>query len=478
METFCYETKEGVTYGYFPVLREMGFENAFTCMEGGESAILPHTLNMALHVGDEAALVIRNREKAARALSISLDRTVTCAQIHGSQIAVVDAAQAGRGARDFGTTLAGVDGLASGEKDLPLMLFYADCTPIMIVDPVQKGAALLHVGWRGTVGAIGPKAVSVMKETFHSQPRDLVAAIGPSIGPKDYEVDDRVRNAAPGYEAFFIQTRPHHYLMDLWHLNAAMLQKAGIPTNQIYLAGVSTFSSDHYFSYRRDHGRTGSLLPFYFNVEGKTRKEMLCMLSEKLASVQKKIDEALALRKEKKVTGDTVTILAVTKNHPPEVVTEALDAGLTEIGENRVQEAMHKQEVLPKRGHWHLIGHLQTNKAKHAVEHFDLIESADSAKILTHLDRAAEQVGKVQDVLLQINEAGESQKSGFQPADFRAIVKTLDDYPHLRVRGVMVIAQATDQVEETRPVFRAGYEDFLFLRDALKHEDVNILPWA
>ena len=71
------------------------------------------------------------------------------------------------------------------------MLFYADCTPIMIVDPVQKGAALLHAGWRGTVGAIGPKAVSVMKETFHSQPRDLVAAIGPSIGPKDYEVDDR-----------------------------------------------------------------------------------------------------------------------------------------------------------------------------------------------------------------------------------------------------------------------------------------------
>ena len=264
METFCYETKEGVTYGYFPVLREMGFENAFTCMEGGESAILPHTLNMALHVGDEAALGIRNREKAARALSISLDRTVTCAQIHGSQIAVVDAAQAGRGARDVGTTLAGVDGLASGEKDLPLMLFYADCTPIMIVDPVQKGAALLHAGWRGTVGAIGPRAVSVMKETFHSQPRDLVAAIGPSIGPKDYEVDDRVRNAAPGYEAFFIQTRPHHYLMDLWHLNAAMLQKAGIPTNQIYLAGVSTFSSDHYFSYRRDHGRTGRLAAILF----------------------------------------------------------------------------------------------------------------------------------------------------------------------------------------------------------------------
>lgn len=150
------------------------------------------------------------------------------------------------------------------KRIFPSCFFYADCTPIMIVDPVQKGAALLHAGWRGTVGAIGPRAVSVMKETFHSQPRDLVAAIGPSIGPKDYEVDDRVRNAAPGYEAFFIQTRPHHYLMDLWHLNAAMLQKAGIPTNQIYLAGVSTFSSDHYFSYRRDHGRTGRLAAILF----------------------------------------------------------------------------------------------------------------------------------------------------------------------------------------------------------------------
>ena len=159
------------------------------------------------------------------------------------------------------------------------------------------------------------------------------------------------------------------------------------------------------------------------------------------------------------------------------MVTEALDAGLTEIGENRVQEAMHKQEVLPKRGHWHLIGHLQTNKAKHAVEHFDLIESADSAKILTHLDRAAEQVGKVQDVLLQINEAGRAKK-WLSTGRISGHCKTLDAYPHLRVRGVMVIAQATDQVEETRPVFRAGYEDFLFLRDALKHKDVNILPWA
>ncbi|MCD2435472.1 YggS family pyridoxal phosphate-dependent enzyme [Acidaminococcus sp. NSJ-142] len=192
------------------------------------------------------------------------------------------------------------------------------------------------------------------------------------------------------------------------------------------------------------------------------------MLQENLAKVQAKVQEALANRKEKKATGDKVTILAVTKNHPPEIVTEALAAGLTDVGENRVQEAMHKQEVLPPGGVWHLIGHLQTNKAKHAVEHFAIIESVDSEKIMQHLDKEAAALGKVQDVLLQINEAGEEQKSGFAPEEFRAVIPKLGNYPHLRVRGVMVIAQATDQVEETRPVFAAGYQDFLYLKNQLQ----------
>lgn len=199
------------------------------------------------------------------------------------------------------------------------------------------------------------------------------------------------------------------------------------------------------------------------------------MLKDKIAEVQAKIQEALAKRTEPKITGDKVTILAVTKNHPADVVTETLAAGLTEIGENRVQEAMHKQAVLPPGGNWHLIGHLQTNKAKHAVEHFAIIESVDSLKILDHLEKAAAELGKVQDVLLQINEAGEVQKSGFAPADFRAAIPELKNYPHIQVRGVMVIAQATDNVEETRPVFAAGYKDFVYLKEALKSDAVDTL---
>ena len=199
------------------------------------------------------------------------------------------------------------------------------------------------------------------------------------------------------------------------------------------------------------------------------------MLAENLAVVQNKIKEAVAKRTEPKATGENVTIVAVTKNHPAEIVTEALAAGLQNVGENRVQEAQHKKTILPAGGIWHLIGHLQKNKAKHAVETFDIIESIDSEEILGRIDKLAEEANKVQDVLLQINEAREPQKSGLAPEEFTALIGKLSAYSHVRVRGVMVIAQATDNVEETRPVFAAGYKDFLLLQKTVGQENCNIL---
>jgi len=199
------------------------------------------------------------------------------------------------------------------------------------------------------------------------------------------------------------------------------------------------------------------------------------MLADNLTQVENKVKAALAARKEPKATGDAVTIVAVTKNHPAEVVTEALAAGLTNVGENRVQEVMHKKEVLPAGGIWHLIGHLQSNKVKHAVDIFDLIESVDSVKILELIDKQAAAKGKKQEVLLQINEAGEEQKSGFAPAEFKALLPKLKDYSHVVVKGVMVIAQATENVEETRPVFAAGYQDFLCLQQIVGQAQCTLL---
>ena len=195
------------------------------------------------------------------------------------------------------------------------------------------------------------------------------------------------------------------------------------------------------------------------------------MLADNLKIVQKKIEASLQKRKEAMQTGDAVTLVAVTKNHVPEVITEALSLGVECIGENRVQEAKHKKEVLPAGGKWHLIGHLQTNKARQAVALFDLIESIDSERLLTLINDEAARIGKVQDVLLQLNIAKEEQKTGFTKEEYLAVLEKLGEYKNIRLRGLMVIAQACSDIEETRPVFAAGYRAYCRLKEAYPEVD-------
>lgn len=198
------------------------------------------------------------------------------------------------------------------------------------------------------------------------------------------------------------------------------------------------------------------------------------MLAENLQQVQAKIEEALQLRKAKDLlTGDSVTLVAVTKNHPPEVITDIEALGIANVGENRVQEAKHKQEALGKHGYWHLIGHLQTNKARQAVALFDLIESVDSEHLLAAVDKEAARIGKVQDILLQLNIAHEEQKSGLDKDEYLALLPKLDAYKNVHVRGLMVIAQKCDDIEETRPIFAAGYRAFARLKEQRK--DIDLL---
>ena len=197
------------------------------------------------------------------------------------------------------------------------------------------------------------------------------------------------------------------------------------------------------------------------------------MLADNLKIVQEKIEASLKKRKEAMQTGDNVTLVAVTKNHAPEVITEALSLGVECIGENRVQEAKHKKEVLPAGGKWHLIGHLQTNKARQAVALFDLIESVDSERLLVLIDEEAKRIGKIQDVLLQLNIAKEEQKTGFTKEEYLAVLEKLADFKNIRLRGLMVIAQASSNIEETRPVFAAGYRAYCRLKAV--HPEIDCL---
>ena len=149
-----------------------------------------------------------------------------------------------------------------------------------------------------------------------------------------------------------------------------------------------------------------------------------------------------------------VRIVAVTKTHGPEAVRAALAAGLTDIGENRVQEAMEKQDALAGvRVDWHLIGTLQRNKARHAAGRFALIHSVDRLDLAAELDRRAAE-GSRQAVLVQVNCSDEPQKGGVEPGGVPALLDALGGFARLEVRGLMTMSALTDDVAEQRRAFR------------------------
>jgi PLP dependent protein len=149
-----------------------------------------------------------------------------------------------------------------------------------------------------------------------------------------------------------------------------------------------------------------------------------------------------------------VRIVAVTKTHGPEAVRAAVAAGLTDIGENRVQEAMEKQDALTGvRVDWHLIGTLQRNKARHAAGRFALIHSIDRLDLAAELDRRAAP-GSRQAVLVQVNCSDEPQKGGVEPGGLAALLDALAGLARLEVRGLMTMSALTDDVAEQRRAFR------------------------
>lgn len=168
---------------------------------------------------------------------------------------------------------------------------------------------------------------------------------------------------------------------------------------------------------------------------------------------------------------DTVTLIAVSKTFPANAVDEAIAAGITEIGENRVQEAREKrplvQAALPAA--WHLIGHLQSNKAKEAVRLFDVIQTVDSLELAAKIGKAAEAEGKRQEILLQVNAGDEMQKSGAPKDDVAELVAAVKAIPSLYLRGLMAIPPLGTP-EQSRPYFR----ELRQLRDGLGLEHLSM----
>ena len=151
---------------------------------------------------------------------------------------------------------------------------------------------------------------------------------------------------------------------------------------------------------------------------------------------------------------DSVTLLAVTKTQPPEIVIAAAELGLPLFGENKVQEAKAKIPLCPGKLRWHFIGHLQSNKCRDAVELFEMIQSVDSLSLAQEINKRAEQAAKRMPVLIEVNVAGEASKFGCQPEQLLAELKELNALPRIEIHGLMTVPPWSPEAEDSRPHFR------------------------
>jgi len=150
----------------------------------------------------------------------------------------------------------------------------------------------------------------------------------------------------------------------------------------------------------------------------------------------------------------SITLVGVSKTVPPERILEAIEAGLADLGENRVQEARDKAGLLPGGVRWHLVGHLQANKANHAARLFDVVHSLDSIDILERLERAAQREGRRMMAMIQVDLAGETTKFGAGAGDLDRLLAAAAGCRNVRVRGLMVLPPYDPDPEKSRPYFR------------------------
>ncbi|MBI5143476.1 MAG: YggS family pyridoxal phosphate-dependent enzyme [Candidatus Omnitrophica bacterium] len=164
---------------------------------------------------------------------------------------------------------------------------------------------------------------------------------------------------------------------------------------------------------------------------------------------------------------EDIVFVCVTKEAGIKEIEEVVRSGVKDLGENRVQDALLKYKVIGNKARWHLVGHLQTNKAKDAVRMFSLIHSVDSERIARAIDKEAEKINKIQDVLVQVNVSGEDRKYGIAPDEFMEFLKVINIYPNINMKGLMTIAPEVDDPDLARPYFKR-------LRE-LKNEIYSIL---
>jgi YfiH family protein len=244
----------GVRYYEFDLLAGVGVVQAVFTRRGGASPEPWAGLNVGGTVGDDPQRVAENRQRAFWAVDRNPDSLYDVWQVHGREVVRADAP------RPLHTPHRKADAILTDRPEVSLFMRFADCTPVLLVDPVQRVVGLAHAGWKGTVQRVAAAAVEAMGAAYGTRPENVLAAIGPSIGAHHYPVGPEVvaeARAAFGADASgLLETHNGSTHFDLWAANRLALEGAGV--REIEVAGLCTACGlDDWYSHRAEAGRTG-----------------------------------------------------------------------------------------------------------------------------------------------------------------------------------------------------------------------------
>ena len=260
--------KDNVPYISYRALADIKWlKNGFSTRLGGVSEGVLSTMNLGFGRNDLPENVVKNHEIIANAIGFNPENIVASKQTHTTNVKIVSKKDCGKGIyreRDYDD----VDGMITNEKGIVLATYFADCVPLYMVDTKNKAIGLSHSGWRGTVGKIGKVTLDLMKETYGTNPKDVIACIGPSICRDCYEVSEDV---ATEFEAAFkgrekdilINKGNGKYQLDLWECNYIIFKECGVYKENIHMPDICTcHNMEMMFSHRATQGRRGNLAAF------------------------------------------------------------------------------------------------------------------------------------------------------------------------------------------------------------------------
>ena len=249
---FC--QSDEVRYYAFDLMEQAGITQAAFTRRGGHSPAPWQSLNLGGSVGDEVARVQANRRRAFETAGRAYESVYDAWQVHGADVVCAQTT------RTPGVEPARADAILTDRPEVTLLMRFADCVPILLYDPRRRVVGLVHAGWQGTVRRVVMAAVQAMKARYYSQPQDILAGIGPSIGPDHYEVGADV--ASQVHQSFGSDARsllPMHkgaVHFDLWSANRLLLENAGV--RHVQTAAICTACPlDDWFSHRAERGKTG-----------------------------------------------------------------------------------------------------------------------------------------------------------------------------------------------------------------------------